>query len=193
MSEKMYLVTNRSAGTVGYAVPDLGVKNRFFQIGETKRISARELEGLSYVPGGRVLLSEYLQIRDEEIRQDLIGKVEPEYNMSIEDVKNLILTGSQDEWLDCLDFAPEGVIELIRQLSIELPLTDTIKMESFQKKTGINIARAIQAKKEEEAEVAAAKAKQEEEKPQRRVATTETKVEEETPARRTSGSKYAKK
>ena len=193
MSEKFYLVTNRSAGTVGYAVPDLGVKNRFFQIGETKRISARELEGLSYVPGGRVLLSEYLQIRDEEIRQDLIGKVEPEYNMSIEDVKNLILTGSQDEWLDCLDFAPEGVIELIRQLSIELPLTDTVKMESFQKKTGINIARAIQAKKEEEAEVAAAKAKQEEEKPQRRVATTETKVEEETPARRTSGSKYAKK
>lgn len=193
MSEKFYLVTNRSAGTVGYAVPDLGVKNRFFQIGETKRISARELEGLSYVPGGRVLLSEYLQIRDEEIRRDLIGKVEPEYNMSIEDVKNLILTGSQDEWLDCLDFAPEGVIELIRQLSIELPLTDTVKMESFQKKTGINIARAIQAKKEEEAEVAAAKAKQEEEKPQRRVATTETKVEEEIPARRTSGSKYAKK
>ena len=193
MSEKFYLVTNRSAGTLSYSVPDLGIKNRFFQIGETKRITLKELEGLSYIPGGREVMRNYLQIQDVKMREQLIGKTEPEYNMTAEDIKNLILTGSQDEWLDCLDFAPEGVIDLIRQLSVELPLTDTNKMESFKEKTGINIARAIQAKKEEEAEVAAAAKKEEQEKPQRRVNITPVEKTETTPARRTSGSKYAKK
>ena len=97
---------------------------------------------------------------------------------------------SQDEWLDCLDFAPEGVIDLIKALAVELPLTDTRKMESFKQKKGIDLARMIQAKREEEAEALAAEAQaQENSAPRRRVApaTTETT---ENPARRTSGSKY---
>jgi len=69
MSEKFYLVTNRSAGTLSYSVPDLGIKNRFFQIGETKRISLKELEGLSYIPGGREIMRNYLQIQDIKMRE----------------------------------------------------------------------------------------------------------------------------
>jgi len=30
MAEKMYLVTNRSAGLVCYAIPEMGIKNREF-------------------------------------------------------------------------------------------------------------------------------------------------------------------
>lgn len=184
---KVYLVTNRSAGEVVYAIPDMGIKMRSFQPGETKRISSEELRNLTYVPGGNVLLRDYLQISDAEMREELIGKVEPEYNMSAEDVKKLIQNGSMDEWLDCLDFAPSGVIDLIKNLSVELPLTDTSKMEAFKEKTGINIARAIQAKQEEQAELNAAGA-QEQQTAQRRV----KQQEEEKPstARRTTGSKY---
>jgi len=36
-------------------------------------------------------------------------------------------TGSLDEFLDCLDFAPEGVKDLIKTLSVELPLNDVSK------------------------------------------------------------------
>ena len=182
-----FLVTNRSAGLVCYAVPDLGIKNREFQPGETKKISKQELTQLSYLPGGLRLIREYLQVQDIQAREEVVGKVEPEYNMTSADVRELILHGSLDEWLDCLDFAPEGVIDLIRQLSIEIPLTDTQKMEAFQQKKGINLARAIQAKKEEAAEMAAAAAQ---ETPQRRVKREEARPEEPQTARRTSGSKY---
>lgn len=188
MKNKTYLVTNRSAGIVGYAIPEMGIKNREFQPNETKKISAEELRNLTYIPGGPALMRGYLQIRDPEAREELVGRVEPEYNMSIDDVKKLIQFGSMDEWLDCLDFAPEGVIDIIKTLSVELPLTDTNKMEAFKKKKGIDLARAIRAKQEEDAENLAASSGQLEPAAQRRV---QPKAEEPaTPARRTTGSKY---
>lgn len=189
MASKVFLVTNRSASRVGYAVPELGVKNREFAPGETKKISKEELEGLSYQPGGVALIRDYLLVQDPEVRADLVGEVEPEYNMTPAQVRDLILTGTHDEWLDCLDFAPEGVIDLIKTLSVELPLTDTVKMQSFKEKKGLDLARMIQAKKEEEAEVAAQQAQQEQ-KVQRRVQPNKTEVPQPTSQRRTSGSKY---
>ncbi len=184
MSErKIYLVTNRSASRVCYSVPELGIKLRDFQPGETKKIYAEELEGLMYVPGGPALLREYLQVHNEEVRQDLVGHTEPEYNMTIDQVRSLIVTpNNYDEWLDCLDFAPEGVLDLIKTLAVQIPLTDTRKMESFKKKTGVDLARMIQANIESQEEDAAPA----EPAPQRRV----QKTQPAEPQRRTSGSKY---
>lgn len=190
-SKKVYLVTNRSASRVCYSVPEIGVKSRDFQPGETKKITWAELEGLSYLPGGDVIIKEYLQIKDPEAKEAFVGNTEPEYNMGPEDVKNLILHGSLDEWLDALDFAPEGVIDLIKTLSVEVPLADTRKMDAFKKKTGVNLERMIKAK-QEEAEEAAMLAAQQAEQAQRRVqpAAAPASANETTPARRTSGSKY---
>lgn len=189
MSDKIYLVKNRSASRVHYSVPEIGVKSRDFAPGETKKIRKEELEGLSYLPGGRRLIRDFLLIQDAEIREDLIGHVEPEYNMTEKEVKELIVNGSMDEWLDCLDFAPEGVIDLIKTLSVSMPLTDTMKMEEFKKKTGTDLARMIRAKQEEDAEMAAAQAQQEQ-TAQRRVQPAPAPVAPQNPARRTSGSKY---
>lgn len=189
MSDKIYLVTNRSASRVHYAVPELGIQSRDFAPGETKRISRAELEGLSYIPGGSVLIRDYLLVQDEDLRADLVGAVEPEYNMTEKEVRDLIVSGTHDEWLDCLDFAPEGVIDLIKTLSVEMPLTDTVKMQAFKDKKGIDLARMIQAKREEEAELAAQQAQQEQ-KAQRRVQPAAAPAPQTTPNRRTSGSKY---
>ena len=189
MSDKIYLVTNRSASRVHYAVPELGIKSRDFAPGETKRISRAELEGLSYIPGGSVLIRDYLLVQDESLRADLVGAVEPEYNMTEKEVRDLITSGTHDEWLDCLDFAPEGVIDLIKTLSVEMPLTDTVKMQAFKDKKGIDLARMIQAKREEEAELAAQQAQQEQNL-QRRVQPNKTAAPQTTQNRRTSGSKY---
>ncbi len=186
--ERYFLVTNRSASRVHYSVPELGIKSRDFQPGETKRISYSELEGLSYLPGGVELIRDYLLVKDEKVREEFIGHTEPEYNMTVEEVKELILHGSQDEWLDCLDFAPEGVIDLIKELAVSLPLTDTRKMDAFLEKKGTNLARMIQAKREEEAERAAANQEQQT-TPQRRVKPAQT-TEAVNTVRRTSGSKY---
>ena len=183
---KMFLVTNRSASRVFYSVPEIGVKSRDFQPGETKQISFEELQGLNYQPGGNALIRDYLLIQDPTARNEFCGRVEPEYNMTAADVKNLILTGSMDEWLDCLDFAPEGVIDLVKELSIELPLTDTRKMAAFKEKTGTDLAKMIQFHMEDVAEENAAQ-----DKPAERRAQKNAEPEApQTPARRTTGSKY---
>lgn len=188
---KTYLVTNRSASRIYYAVPELGIKSRMFQPGETKKISYEELEALNYQPGGNTLIKNYLLLQDANIKEEFCGKTEPEYNMTAADVKELILHGSMDEWLDCLDFAPEGVIDLIKELSIELPLTDTRKMDSYMKKTGTNLGKLIQIRAEERAEEEAAKQAAEENKERRTQKPAATAPAEPEPTtRRTSGSKY---
>lgn len=191
MSDRKFIVTNRSASRIHYSVPELGIKSRDFQPGESKQISYAELEGLTYIPGGKELIRDYLLIKDVPVRNEFVGPVEPEYNMTGAEVKELILHGSLDEWLDALDFAPEGVIDLIKTLSVELPLTDTRKMDAFKEKKGSDLARMIRAKQEEEAERAAAQAKSAEMQAvqQRRVQPQQAEVPQN-PARRTSGSKY---
>jgi len=191
MAEQTYIVTNRSASRVHYSLPELGIKSRDFQPGETKKLKYAELEALSYIPGGQELIRDYLLIQAGTARNELVGKVEPEYNMTEKEVRELIINGSLDEWLDALDFAPEGVIDLIKTLSIEIPLTDTRKMDAFRKKKGSDLARMIRAKQEEEAERAAAQQQAEEETPRRRIKQeAPAQVETAAPVRRTSGSKY---
>jgi hypothetical protein len=63
--------------------------------------------------------------------------------MSEQQVVDLIKNGSLDAFLDALDFAPLGVIDLIKMLSVQLPITDPAKREALFKKTGFDIDEAI--------------------------------------------------
>lgn len=148
MSTIMYNVKNRSAGVATYKIPELGVR-RTFQPGEIKKISAEELEKLTYRPGGMALLSNFLQIMDAEGIVKAGLNPQPEYYMSEEDIKKLLLTGSLDEFLDCLDFAPPGVIDLIKKMSVSLPLSDMSKRMALKDKTGFDCDAALKHVMEE--------------------------------------------
>jgi hypothetical protein len=63
--EKIYEVKNRSSSVVVYSIPEDGVK-RTFQPGETKRISFKELEKLTFQSGGQMIINNYLLIKDTE-------------------------------------------------------------------------------------------------------------------------------
>lgn len=172
-----YNVKNRSAGMVVYSIPEQGVR-REFAPGEIKKISQEELDQLSYQSGGRELMLNFLQIQNTEAREKLNLKTEPEYDMSEEAIAELILKGSLDAFLDCLDFAPIGVIDLLKEFAVELPMTDTRKIEALLDKTGFDLNAALANKKaeaEEDKEASPAAA------PQRRVA----QQVEEAPVRRT--------
>ena len=138
----MYNVKNRSSSVVVYSIPESNLR-RTFAPGETKRIPFSELEKLTYQPGGRELIANFLQIMEEEVTQDLNIHREPEYNMSEAQVRDLILNGSLDAFLDALDFAPIGVIDLIKSLSVSLPITDYKRREALLKKTGFDVDKAI--------------------------------------------------
>ena len=137
-------VQNRNNGIVGYSVPDMNNLRRKFQPNESKDVSYEELQKLSYTPGGMYLLNNYLIIHNDEARVALVGAVELEYNYTEEDVKNLLLRGSLDELLDCLDFAPDGVISLVKDLSVKLEINDLSKRNAIQEKTGFNVTKAIE-------------------------------------------------
>lgn len=154
---KIYTVKNRSVGMVVYNIREDNIR-REFAPGETKRINFGELEKLSFQPGGRELMTNYLQIREEEATTDLGIKRELEYDMSEQDVIKLIQTGSQDEFLDCLDFAPEGIIDLIKHLAVQLPMTDTMKCKAVKEKTGFDVMAALNHLEQERMDEASADA-----------------------------------
>lgn len=144
----MYNVKNRSSSIVVYKIPETNLR-REFAPGETKRIPFGELEKLTYQSGGRELLENFLQILEEEATTDLNVRREPEYNMSETQIKELLLTGSLDAFLDALDFAPIGVIDLIKTLSVSLPLTDLNKRRALKEKTGFDVDSALKHVEEE--------------------------------------------
>jgi hypothetical protein len=177
----MCKVKNRGAGYVTYRIPEDGIR-RSFAPGETKTISCAELEKLTYQPGGMTLLLKYLQVLDEKVISNFNMRVEPEYFMSEKDIVELLLHGSLDAFLDTLDFAPTGVIDLIKKLSISLPLTDFNKRRALRQKLGFDVDAAlkhIEEEKEDEGQTTILK-------------TTERRVKtEEAPAgRRTTSPKY---
>lgn len=178
-------VTNRDSGSVGYTVAEMGV-HRKFQKGEVKEIRMEELRKLSYLPGGQAIINDCLIIHNEEALKELNPDYEPEYFYTEADIRELLLKGTEAQFLDCLDFAPEGVIELVKQLAVELKINDLAKREAIFKKTGFNVTRAIQINEEsQEVDEADTEVKQ------RRAAAPTTKVAEpEATGRRTAAPKY---
>jgi len=73
-------VKNRSASTVIYRIPEDNIR-REFAPGETRKINYDELIHLSYQPGGRELMENFLQIEDENAINDLNLRTEEEYYM----------------------------------------------------------------------------------------------------------------
>ena len=66
-------------------------------------------------------------------------------------------TGSLEAFEDCVDFAPDGVIDIIKNLAVSMPLNDVSKRDYLKKKTGFDVESAIKiknTKSEEEEEMA---------------------------------------
>ena len=173
-------VTNRNSGVTGYRIPEDNIKRTFFK-GESKNIALGELEKLSYLPGGPVMLKDFLMIGDKNALEFLSIEIEPEYYYTEKEVRELLISGSLDALKDCLDFAPQGVIELIKEISVDISLPDTNKREAILAATGFSVNNAIQVKKimNEDIDEKAP------EKPVRRVATEESAA---APKRRTAPS-----
>lgn len=141
--KKLFIVKNRSASEVVYSIPEDGIR-RPFAPGEVKRISYEELQKLSYQPGGREIMTNFLQIESEEVTDELNIKREVEYDMSEQQIVDLLRTGSMDALLDALDFAPTGVIDLIKTFAVQMPLNDMEKCKAIKDKTGFDVMAAIQ-------------------------------------------------
>ena len=175
-------VVNRDNGTVGYTIPDLGNLHRNFQPKEEKEVTMEELRKLSYLPGGEVLLRDCLIIKNEEAVAELLGIVEPEYHYTEAEIKQLLLYGTMDQFMDCLDFAPQGVIDPLKSMAVDLKVNNIEKREAIKAKTGFDVSKAIEINKlSEEEEVPVEKTRR---------AEPIQKAAADAPVRRTQTPKY---
>ena len=144
--DRMVKVINKVNGIVGYTIPEMNLHRNFYPK-ENKDIRFEELERLSFVPGGDSILKDYLEIADEDVIMALFNqKPEPEYHYSEDDIKNLLTVGTLDQFLDCLDFAPNVVKEMIKDFAVKLPLNDMNKRQAIQEKLGFDVTKAIEIK-----------------------------------------------
>lgn len=163
MADIIYKVKNRSASRVGYSIPEDGIR-RTFAPGEVKNITYNELLKLSYQPGGREMMVQFLQILNDNGLDKLNIHAQPEYYMSEQQIVDLLRTGTLDAFLDALDFAPVGVIDLIKKFAVQLPLNDMNKRKALYEKTGFDVTKALihdeesKAPETDEEKAAAAKA-----------------------------------
>lgn len=145
---KKIKVKNRAGGEIVYLIPDMGGLRRSFQPREEKELTFEELKKLSWTPGGEEIIKEYLVIKDKEAIEELNLNLEPEYFYDKDEVIKLLQESSLDEFLDCLDFAPDGVLDLIRQYSVTLPLNDVAKRNAILEKLDFDVTKAIEIFKE---------------------------------------------
>ena len=150
---RMVEVMNRVGGTTTYIIPEMQNLKRTFTNKEKKLVPFEELRRLMYVPGGEKLLRDYLIIEDKEVLKALGLSVEPEYFYNEDEIKYLFEKGSLEEFLDCLDFAPQGVIDTIKTLAVNLPLNDVAKRQAILDKTGFDVTRSIELNLEPKEEV----------------------------------------
>lgn len=142
--EKLVKVRNRNAGGTGYFFDTFGGQGRrYFAPNEEKLISLDELKQLSYTPGGEYILKNCLVINDKSALEALNMEVEPEYFYDEATIKDILLNGSYDQLEDTLNFAPEGVIDMIKKFAVELEIPDVNKRKMISKKTGLSIDNAI--------------------------------------------------
>lgn len=130
----------------GYILTSSGHARRLMP-GVVMKVTAGELRELYYQPGGSILLQNYIHVgnadlcREFGVPEDMI-----EYNWTAADVKKALIDDPIEVLLDALDFAPQGVIEAIKDGAVEYEINDKSKIDAIAKKTGIDIDAAIKNK-----------------------------------------------
>lgn len=136
-------VENRTAGKIVYQIPDRHIR-RELAPRQAVRVPKEEIEALSYTSGGLDLIRNHLLVKDEQILDELNIHREPEYYMNADNVAKLIREGSLNEFKDAIDFAPDGVVDMIKDLSVQMPLNDFSKRQALKEMTGFDVDKAIE-------------------------------------------------
>lgn len=134
-------VYNRSDSIVSYSLPELRVR-RVFNLGECKELESSEMEALWQTDGGQVLIKQHLCIDDREwVAAHWDAPIE--YFWRDEDIKMCLLEDSIELFRETLEYAPEGVIDLIKSYAWRLPIHDLNKIEAIKEVTGFDTLAAI--------------------------------------------------
>ena len=136
-------VENRANAIVAYRVPESKIIRRFVA-GEIKEIEMGELRQAIQNPGTYRLIESNLIIHSKEAVDELLPNAEPEYFYTAKDVEFLLERGTLDQLKDALDFAPQGVVDLIKERAVKTELNDVRKREAILEHTNFDVTKAIE-------------------------------------------------
>lgn len=150
--EKRVKVVNRASGSLAYKIDTLRVTRHWRKPGDYLNISIAELLELKTVKGGQSLLENYVIIEDKEALSVLFPdqELEPEYNYGLKEIEALLYEADTEQLLDALDFAPKGVLDLIKAKSAEKLPNATAKIEAINKKFKIDLNKINELYQEKE-------------------------------------------
>lgn len=137
-------VRSRARGKVVYIIDALRVRRVWEKPGDVINISIDELVELRTVKGGQTLLDKYLVVEDDEAITMLYDyELPPEYKYGEAEIDYLLHAGTNEQLFDALDYAPEGVLQMIRAMAIKNKPDTTAKVEAINKKFNIDLLTVI--------------------------------------------------
>lgn len=137
--EKKVKVWNRAVGGISYNIPELRIKREWRKTGDLQIVKLEELDAFRYVPGGAKLMNKYMLIKDQDVCEFLGMPTDPEYFYNENDIKVLLEKGTTDQLLDCLEFAPKGVLDILKKVAVETKLDSSEKRKIIGEHLNVNI------------------------------------------------------
>lgn len=137
--EKKVKVWNRAVGGISYNIPELRIKREWRKTGDLQIVKLEELEAFRYIPGGSKLMNKYMLIKDQDVCEFLEMPTDPEYFYDENDIRVLLKEGTNDQLLDCLEFAPKGVLDLLKKIAVEMKLDSSEKRSIIGEHLNVNI------------------------------------------------------
>jgi len=131
---------------VVYVVPEEH-RRVVFEGFQEKKIPAKELRALNYTVGGAELIHNYLCVKDKDMREEFnIPSDLVEYDWTIKDIQRVLtdLSSPIEELEDALDFAPEGIREMLTDYAVKWKIPDSNRRKIISKMTGVNIDKMIE-------------------------------------------------
>jgi len=144
--EELIPVQNLTASVVSYIVPETNNVRHFNGQQLRKDITAGELRALYATKGGRVLIEDYLGIKNKELAAEFnisTDVFEHEYSWTQDDVDRVLQTGSVDALKDALEFGPEGIKQLLIDRAVQLRIPDNNKLAAIYEFTGRDVSNMI--------------------------------------------------
>lgn len=142
-------VYNRTGGSLAYNIEALRTIRHWPKPGDYLNIGIDELIELKTVPGGMYILEHCVKIDDDEALKAIFDDrdVEPEYKYGVEEVDYLLYEGTLEQLLDALDYAPEGVLDLIKTRSKNKLPNTTAKVSAINEKFGFDLNKVVELAK----------------------------------------------
>lgn len=138
-------VRNMVNHRVVYTIPEEH-RRVVFEPFQERKIPASELRALNYTVGGSILLKNYLCIKSNDMRTEFnIPSDQIEYDWTRQDIQHVLLDNNSpiEQLEDALDFAPQGIREMIVDYAVEWKIPDSNRRKVISKMMNVNIDEMI--------------------------------------------------